>query len=150
MPYQNLTKGRISETGRAYSLTMVTEGRVPYFNDFYVARCLINEMHRVDDNSQLESLAWGLMPDHLHWLLVLEIDYLSDLIRLFNGVRSQLLNNKLQRQGTFWQRGFYDHAIRKEEDLRIAARYIVANPLRAGLVEVIGDYPHWDAKWLID
>jgi putative transposase len=28
------------------------------------------------------------------------------------------------------------------------ARYIVANPLRAGLVERLGDYPHWDAVWL--
>jgi hypothetical protein len=28
------------------------------------------------------------------------------------------------------------------------ARYIVANPLRAGLVEHLGDYPLWDAVWL--
>jgi len=28
------------------------------------------------------------------------------------------------------------------------ARYIVANPLRAGLVESVRDYPHWDAIWL--
>ena len=90
------------------------------------------------------------MPDHLHWLLVLENENLSELIRLFKGVSSQLLNMKLQRQGTFWQRGFYDHEIRKEEDLRTAARYIVGNPLRAGLVEAMGDYPHWDAKWLVD
>jgi len=28
------------------------------------------------------------------------------------------------------------------------ARYIVMNPKRAGLVERVGDYPHWDAIWL--
>ena len=28
------------------------------------------------------------------------------------------------------------------------ARYIVANPLRAGLVTKIGDYPFWNAVWL--
>jgi hypothetical protein len=32
--------------------------------------------------------------------------------------------------------------------LRDIARYIIANPLRAGLAESIGDYPHWDAIWL--
>ena len=148
MVYQALTKGRVSETGRAYSLTIVTEGRVPCFNDLAVARCLINEMRRLHDNGQLESLAWVLMPDHLHWLMILKNDDLSELMRLFKGVSSQELNRQLKRQGTFWQRGFYDHAIRKEEDIRAVARYIVANPLRAGLVEVIGDYPHWDAKWL--
>jgi len=38
--------------------------------------------------------------------------------------------------------------MRKEEDLQALARYIVANPLRAGLVKRVGDYPHWDAMWL--
>jgi hypothetical protein len=38
--------------------------------------------------------------------------------------------------------------LRKDEDLQTVARYIVANPLRAGLVEKIGDYPLWDAIWL--
>ena len=47
-----------------------------------------------------------------------------------------------------WQTNYYDHAIRQDEDLRKVARYIVANPLRAGLVEQIGDYPLWDAMWL--
>jgi hypothetical protein len=26
-------------------------------------------------------------------------------------------------------------------------RYIVGNPLRAGLVTGLGDYPHWDTQW---
>jgi len=47
-----------------------------------------------------------------------------------------------------WQRGFHDHALRREEDLASAARYIVANPLRAGLCGKIGDYPYWNAQWL--
>ncbi|MCF6281296.1 MAG: hypothetical protein L3J28_03650 [Candidatus Polarisedimenticolaceae bacterium] len=42
----------------------------------------------------------------------------------------------------------HDRAIRKEEDLVAIARYIVANPLRAGLVKSIKDYPHWDCVWL--
>jgi hypothetical protein len=28
------------------------------------------------------------------------------------------------------------------------ARYIVANPLRAGIAHSLADYPHWDAIWL--
>ena len=42
----------------------------------------------------------------------------------------------------------YDHALRKDEDVKKIARYIIANPLRAGLVEKIEDYPYWDAVWL--
>jgi REP element-mobilizing transposase RayT len=55
------------------------------------------------------------------------------------------LRGSLQR---VWQRGFYDRAVRKEDDLVDMARYIVANPLRAGLVRSIKCYPHWDAIWL--
>jgi|GEM_PF-1403913 REP element-mobilizing transposase RayT len=46
------------------------------------------------------------MPDHLHWLLVLENNDLSELIRLFKGVSSQLINKKLQRHGTFGKEVF--------------------------------------------
>jgi hypothetical protein len=38
--------------------------------------------------------------------------------------------------------------LRRQDDVRAVARYIVANPLRAGLVRDIGDYSHWDAVWL--
>ena len=51
-------------------------------------------------------------------------------------------------EGAVWQPGFHDRALRKNEDLVTASRYIVANPVRAGLVEHIADYPHWDAVWL--
>ena len=47
-----------------------------------------------------------------------------------------------------WQEGFHDRALRQEADLRKAARYVVANPLRAGLVTDLGDYPLWDAVWV--
>jgi len=47
-----------------------------------------------------------------------------------------------------WQRGFHDHALRAEEDIVGVARYLVANPLRAGLCDKIGNYPYWNAQWL--
>ena len=47
-----------------------------------------------------------------------------------------------------WQQGFHDRALRREDDLVKVARYVVANPLRAGLVRKYGDYPLWDAIWV--
>jgi hypothetical protein len=35
-----------------------------------------------------------------------------------------------------------DHALKRDESLLEAARYIVANPLRAGLAEQAGEYPY--------
>ncbi|TMO68447.1 transposase, partial [Pseudoalteromonas aurantia] len=41
-----------------------------------------------------------------------------------------------------------DHMIRNEAELLHNARYIVANPLRAKLVQKIGQYPYWWCKYL--
>lgn len=47
-----------------------------------------------------------------------------------------------------WEKGFHDRALRGEATLKPAARYLVGNPLRAGLAEQIGDYPYWNSIWL--
>jgi hypothetical protein len=46
------------------------------------------------------------------------------------------------------QSGCHDRAIRQEENLPSVARYVVSNPVRAGLVVRTGQYPHWDAIWV--
>jgi len=60
----------------------------------------------------------------------------------------QRINGMRRQSGPVWQKSFYDRAMRTEDDLPALARYIVANPLRAGWVARIGDYSHWDAIWL--
>ena len=151
MPKQrNLRKGRVSETGRAYILTTVTANREPFFAELNLGREVARAFDYHDKHGWSETLAWVLMPDHLHWLLVLGgRGPLDELMRSFKGYTSRVLNEKLQRRGMpLWQAGYHDHAVRKDEDLHKLARYIVANPLRAGLVDDIGQYPLWDAVWL--
>ena len=132
-----LRRGRASETGRAYLLTAVTHNRQPIFADWQLARLLIKEMRSLHDAKLVESFAWVVMPDHLHWLIKLGPLTLAKLMQQIKS-RSAIAINK----------GFHDHALRSEEDLQVTARYIVANPLRAGLIQHIGDYPLWDAIWL--
>lgn len=90
-----------------------------------------------------QTLCFVLMPDHLHWLFVLD-----NRLTLSTAVGQFKSHSARRLGGPTWQPGFHDHAMRREENLVVLARYIVANPLRAGLVEHIGDYPHWDACWL--
>jgi len=149
MPRDNLLKGRFSEANRVYHITVCTENRQPWFRDYACGRVVVNQMYQIHQQQMLSSLAWVLMPDHLHWLLQLgQKQTLSHVIKLFKGRSAAAVNQHLQRQGSLWQRGFHDHALRRDEDLQQVARYIIANPLRAGLVEKIGDYPLWDAIWL--
>ncbi len=41
-----------------------------------------------------------------------------------------------------WQRGYHDHALRDDEDYSVRIQYLIDNPVRAGLVERIEDYPY--------
>ena len=103
-------------------------------------------MKKIDQSNLVESITWVIMPDHLHWLFQLSSDNtLSTIMKKLKGRSSKNINNVYPQVNFSWQRGFYDHAIRAEEDLVKVSRYIVANPLRAGLVNNIGCYPFWDS-----
>jgi len=95
------------------------------------------------------------MPDHLHLLVEAKSDASDgrDFIkraRQYSGFYySKAFGAKL------WQRYGYDHVLRDEEKTIIVARYILQNPLRAGLVKRIEDYPfvgslEWPLEALLD
>jgi len=143
-----LRAGRFSESGRIYLLTAVVHERKPLFADWRLGRLLVQELRSAEDLQLARSLAWVVMPDHLHWLVELDGCSVESLAQRIKSRSAKAINAARQTQGRVWQRGFHDHAVRKEEDIQTLARYVVANPLRAGLVERIGDYPLWDAVWL--
>lgn len=126
-----------------YLVTTVTRDRVPVFHDLFKARWLVRTMKETQARGLAETLAYVVMPEHTHWLMRLgEIKALSEVV---GGVKSVSAHRV---GGRVWQAGFHDHALSREEDLAGLARYVVANPLRAGLVKRLREYPHWDAVWL--
>ncbi|MFJ4156769.1 REP-associated tyrosine transposase [Pseudomonas sp. NPDC089752] len=139
-----LRRGRYSEFGRLYLLTTVTQHRLPLFLDLYRARTVIHQLRLAEQQNSCQSLAWVVMPDHIHWLIELKDIPLGTLMRHFKARSSRMLDIA----SPVWQAGYHDHALRREEDVLHVARYIIANPIRAGLVRKVGDYPHWDAIWL--
>ncbi|MFP5469392.1 MAG: hypothetical protein ACLGGZ_06590, partial [Alphaproteobacteria bacterium] len=76
---RNLRIGRVSEIGRGYLITTVTQGHLPLFADLRLARLAIRELRACDEAGLCSTLAFVLMPDHLHWLLQLTGAALPDL-----------------------------------------------------------------------
>lgn len=145
-----LRRGRYSESGGIYLLTVCTFRREPLFCDWRVGRLVVAEMRRLHELGWVDSLAWVVMPDHWHWLL--QLGETVDLARVMNAAKGRSareVNRRQDRVGPVWQRGYHDHALRRYEDVREAARYVIANPLRAKLVTHVGEYPLWDAVWLL-
>ena len=50
-------------------------------------------------------------------------------------------------RGKLWQKGYYDHIVRREEDLRKITEYILANPVRKGLID---DYTAYEFNGMPD
>ena len=143
-----LRTGRYSEAGRIYLLTAVTHQRQHIFQDWLIGRLLVREFRKAQEDKDATSLAWVVMPDHFHWLVELHSGDLPRLMQRTKSRSARAVNKARQSFGVLWQKGYFDRALRREEDLKAMARYIVANHLRAGLVEHIGQYPLWDAIWL--
>jgi REP element-mobilizing transposase RayT len=104
---------------------------------------MITSLRHEQNSGRALTYAFSVTPDYLHWLFELGAERtLSEVVKDIKSVSSRRIA-RLR-----WQPGFYDHGLRREEDVRGLARYIVTNPVRAGIVENIGDYPHWDVVWL--
>lgn len=84
--------------------------------------------------------AWVLMPNHVHLILVPENEdglraALSKVHRSYAGH----IHARAQRTGHFWQ-GRFGCVAMDEDYLAAAVRYVVLNPVRAGLVERADDW----------
>ena len=143
-----MRKGRWSQVNGVYLLTTVTEQRIPWFQVFEFGRIVSRGLHLSACLGDAAALCWVVMPDHVHVLLQLREVPLQRVMNRFKSTTAIRLNRAIGRTGRFWQYGYHDRALRRDEDLRDVARYVVANPLRAGLVRKLADYPFWNAVWL--
>ncbi len=139
--------GRFSKPGHSYLVTCVVKDRHPVFTDIHIGRMVVSEMRRLHDSNVVQSLAWVVMPDHLHWLFELQSGSLAALMQSLKGRSSFAINKVYGRNTLIWQKGYYDSGVRGEVDLMEMARYVIANPIRSGLAGCEGDYSLWDSVW---
>ena len=149
MSWNDLRKGRYSQASAEYFITFNTHNRLSIFEDVKIARLFCQHIAVNEQKHQCKWLTWVLMPNHFHGLLRSgEKEQLSKGIAELKGTTAYKINAELGRKGKLWQTSFYDHALREEENRKNIARYIVANPLRKGLVKDIKNYPYWNSIYL--
>ena len=86
-----------------------------------------------------------IMPDHIHLFVRIGHDSrLNDFIRLLKQALTKELKS-IGVQGDIWQPGFFDHLLRHSESYHEKWNYVRENPVRAGLVEKVEDWP-WQGE----
>jgi len=124
-----------------YSLTFCVRRRAHVFIDARVVSELLEQISQAAAEHQFEILAYCFMPDHLH-LLVEARSSDSDLISFANLVKQRTsFTYRRSHAERLWQKGYFEHIVRNDESTQIVAKYVLENPVRAGLVKEPLDYP---------
>ncbi|MDR7070033.1 REP element-mobilizing transposase RayT [Pseudoxanthomonas japonensis] len=147
--YSDLRKGRVSQPGQIYLVTFATMDRRPLFAspERAMVACQAMTAARLWYRSRL--LCWVLMPGHWHGVIELgALDGLSTLVQRLKCNSARAVRSSHPDTGHVWEKGFHDRALRDATAVLATARYVVANPLRAGLSRRVGEYAWWDAVWL--
>ena len=145
--YRALRRHRSSVVGQAYLLTTVCRGRQRRFEDVALADIVARAISAPEPWRDARLLAWVLMPDHWHGLT--QLGPASGLAPLMQRAKRDASHAVATAFGIrdLWQPGFHDRMVRSETDLRVLARFVVANPVRAGLVDDLDRYPFWGCVW---
>jgi REP element-mobilizing transposase RayT len=147
--HRALRRARTSIPGQVYLVTFTTHQRHPLFQSHEHATCLARCLHGLVLWQYTELIAWVLMPDHMHLLIRLSAkDSLQVVVQKLKSNTAREIKSLDLEIGQVWAAAFHDRALRQDENLRLVARYIVLNPVRAGLACRIGDYPYWNAVFI--
>ncbi len=129
--------------GSVYAVTFRTKAYRFTYPDLDIIRSLLLSGH------QIEYLLYVacIMPDHVHAIVQpIEIPRgnwksISQIMKRWKGASAIRINKLHHRSGRIWQTDSYDHIIRNQQDFDETWNYIVMNPVKAGIVSQIEEYP---------
>ncbi|HVC86863.1 MAG TPA: transposase [Gaiellaceae bacterium] len=93
-------------------------------------------------------LAYCLMTNHFHLVLLCERDSMSRGMHALNFRYAQAFNTRYSRRGHLFQERYHARAIRDDEHLAAACAYVADNPVRAGLCTARDAWP-WSGGELL-
>lgn len=96
------------------------------------------------DKKNIQVICYCIMPNHVH--LVFELidknKSITDLMKSIKRYSARKANEILKTKGRFWQVESFDRLVRDEKELYNIIKYVLLNPVKAGLVENYKDWQH--------
>lgn len=137
------TRAHPTIPNQPYFVTAATSNRRPIFGDREAAELMLAELSRLRDALGFALLAYAVMPNHLHLLVVpSESADLSQIMQFVKGRFARVWNSKMGHQGSLWQPRYYESAVRTEQQLMRWIDYIEQNPVQARLAGSPQEYPY--------
>lgn len=153
---------RRARDGNTYFFTIVTYQRQPILCLDECKGVLRDVIKGVQLSHPFKIEAWVLLPDHIHcmWRLpegdkdysmrwgIIKKEFTKKVQNLAGkaiplvGRAHPTLSRQKHREGTIWQRRFWEHQIRDEKDFAVHCNYIHYNPVKHGLVRSPKDWEY--------
>ena len=141
---------RAFQSGGSYFFTVVTHGRRPWLTGEHAIERLRHAFRRVMEDRPFVMDAIVVLPDHLHciWQLPEGDNDFPERWRQIKrfvsiGMKSPL---NARNEKTLWQRRYWEHLLRNEEDWRHHMDYIHYNPVKHGYSKRPADWPYSSFK----
>jgi REP element-mobilizing transposase RayT len=132
---------RIEFPGALYHVTSRGNARAPIFLDDTDRWRFLDRLGDVVGSHHWLCHAYCLMTNHYHLLVETRQPNLSRGMRRLNGQYSQGFNRRHERVGHVLQGRFTGILVERETHLLELARYVVLNPVRAGMITSAEEYP---------
>lgn len=132
---------RIEYPGALYHITSRGNRRAQIFTDDEDHKAFLNILVEVNRRFETRCHAYCLMGNHYHLLMETPRGNISRAMRQLNGVYTQTFNWLHRKVGHLFQGRYKAVSIEKDAHLLEAARYVVLNPVRAGIVPQPEDWP---------
>ncbi|MCP4162418.1 MAG: transposase [Deltaproteobacteria bacterium] len=143
-------------SGGLFFFTLVTFKRRPLFKDQICRKALKDSIKKVREKYPFEIKAWVLLPEHIHciWQLPENEDDVSMRWRLIKSSFTRIIkkiyykeeleteSRKKRKESTIWQRRYWEHQIRDQEDYNNHIDYIHYNPVKHKLVKNVKDWEY--------
>ena len=140
------TRDHPNSPNHPYFVTAVTKDRRPIFRDDRAAELMVTDLRLLRDELGFSLVAYVVMPDHVHLLVVPgEGSGVSRIMQLIKGRFARSWNKAIGSAGSVWQPRFFESVVRTETQLVRWIEYIQCNPVEARLVQAPEDYPYCSA-----
>ena len=93
------------------------------------------------------SVAWVIMPNHVHLLFRVQDVPMAQLMDAWKGYTAKETNKILGCKGQFWQEGYWDTYMRDSQHESKTRRYIETNPTKAKLASFPKEWPWGSARY---
>lgn len=132
---------RIEFPGAIYHLTARGNARQNIFINDEDRQRFIDLLGREIEQQRWKCYAYCLMDNHYHLLIETPEGKLAQGMRRLNGVYTQSFNRRHGRVGHVLQGRYKSIVVERESYLLELCRYVVLNPVRAGIVKRVADWP---------